>query len=78
MFQALAGTSALGSIGVNCSAVASVAGLTSSLGSVSVDVDGEANVAVTGVAGTSALGTATTKTDNRFDVGGLVNQMVAN
>jgi hypothetical protein len=46
------------------------------LGSVSVDVDGEANVTVTGVAATSALGTSTTQTDNRFNVGDLVEPMV--
>ena len=74
----LVGTTGFSAPGVNAQAVASVPGLNSSVGAVSVDVDGEANVAVTGVAGTSAIGTASTITDNRFNVGELVNQMVAN
>jgi len=67
------GTTGFSAPGVNAQAVASVPGLNSSVGAVSVDVDGEANVAVTGVSATSAVGTSSTITDNRFPAPGFAN-----
>jgi hypothetical protein len=58
---------------VNGQAVANVPSGVATLGSVSVDVDGEANVAVTGVAATSAIGASSTQTDNRFSAPGFAN-----
>jgi len=54
--------------GVNAQAIASVPGVTASVGSLSVLVDGEANVTPTGQVGTSALGTATTVSNNNLSV----------
>tara|TARA_R110000824_G_scaffold351614_1_gene538609 strand:+ start:18 stop:497 length:480 start_codon:yes stop_codon:yes gene_type:complete len=54
--------------GVNAQAIASVPGVVGSVGSLSVLVDGEANVTPTGQAGTSALGTATTISNNNLSV----------
>ena len=54
--------------GVNAQAIASVPGVTASVGSLSVLVDGEANVTPTGQVGTSALGTATTISNNNLSV----------
>jgi len=58
--------------GVNAQAIASVPGLAGSVGSLSVAVDGEAIVTLTGsgTVGTSALGTATLSTDNNISVTG--------
>jgi len=53
----LAATSALGAPGVNGKAVASVAGITATLGSVSVTINADANATPSGLASTSALGT---------------------
>jgi len=54
--------------GVNAQAIASVPGVTASVGSLSVLVDGEANVTPTGQVGTSALGTATTVSNKNLSV----------
>ena len=43
--------------GVNAQAVAAVAGITASLGSVSVTINADANATLSGLASTSALGT---------------------
>tara|TARA_R100001369_G_scaffold90839_1_gene130560 strand:+ start:2437 stop:2916 length:480 start_codon:yes stop_codon:yes gene_type:complete len=58
--------------GVNAQAIASVPGLAGSVGSLSVAVDGEAIVTLTGAGtvGTSALGTATLSTNNNISVVG--------
>ena len=53
----LAATSALGAPGVNGKAVASVASLNSTLGSVAVTINADANATPSGLAITSALGT---------------------
>ena len=57
--------------GVNAQAIASIPGLVGTLGSLSVLVDGEANVNPTGVAGTSALGAISLATNNNISVTGL-------
>jgi len=67
----LEGTSALGTVAAQASAVAGLPGLTSSVGDVSVVASGEAVITLTGFAITSNLGTVTTKTVNRFGVLGL-------
>ena len=54
--------------GVNAQAIASVPGVTASVGSLSVLVDGEANVTPTGQVGTSVLGTISLVTDNNLSV----------
>jgi len=54
--------------GVNAQAIASVPGVTASVGSLSVLVDGEANVTPTGQVGTSALGTISLVTNNNLSV----------
>jgi len=53
----LAATSALGAPGVNGKAVASVAGITATLGSISVTINADANATPAGLTSTSALGT---------------------
>lgn len=62
------GTSALGTVAAQGSAVASLPGLTSSVGDVSVVASGAADVTLTGFAITSGLGTATTKSVNNIFV----------
>jgi hypothetical protein len=62
------GTSALGTVAAQASAVAALPGLTSTLGGVSVVASGEADITLTGFAITSSLGTMTTQSDNRFPV----------
>lgn len=62
------GTSALGTVAAQGSAVAALPGLTSTLGSVSVVASGGADITLTGFAITSSLGTMTTQSDNRFGV----------
>ena len=59
--------------GVNAQAIASVPGLSGSVGSLSVAVDGEAIITLTGsgTVGTSALGTATLSTNNNLSVTGF-------
>jgi len=56
--------------GVNAQAIASIAGAVGTVGSLSVAVDGEAIVTLTGsgTVGTSALGTATLITNNNLSV----------
>jgi len=58
--------------GVNAQAVASVPGLSGSVGSLSVAVDGEAIVTLTGAGtvGTSAIGTPVLSTNNNLSVVG--------
>jgi len=63
-----AGTTGAPVAGVNAQAIASVPGIAASVGSLSVLVDGEANVTPTGQVGTSALGTATTISNNNLSV----------
>jgi len=58
----LAATSALGAPGVNGKAVASVASLNATLGSVAVTINADANATPSGLASTSALGTLTSVT----------------
>jgi len=53
----LAATSALGAPGVNGKAVASVGGITATLGSVAVTINADANATPSGLSSTSALGT---------------------
>ena len=72
----LVGTTGAPQAGVNAQAIASVPGLVGSVGALSIEIDGEANVTISGVAATSALGTSTTKTDNRFTV--TLNAALAN
>jgi hypothetical protein len=67
----LEGTSVLGTVAAQASAVAGLPGLTSSVGDVSVVASGEAVITLTGFAITSNLGTVTTESDNRFGVLGL-------
>ena len=64
------GTSALGTVTPEAQAVVSIPNsLVATLGNVSVLVDAEATIIITtGVAGTSALGTTTTITNNNFQV----------
>ena len=64
------GTSALGTVTPEAQAVVSIPNsLVATLGNVSVLVDAEATIIIsTGVAGTGALGTTTTKTVNRFEI----------
>ena len=57
--------------GVNAQAIASVPGLAGTLGSLSVLVDGEANVVPTGVAATSAIGSISLITNNNISVAGF-------
>ena len=52
-------------------AIVVVAGAVATLGSVTVDVDGEANVVISGLAGTSALGSITVHHNARVSVDGL-------
>jgi len=63
-----AGTTGAPVAGVNAQAIASVPGLAGSVGSLSVLVDGEANVVLTGQSSTSALGTASLITNNNLSV----------
>ena len=63
-----AGTTGAPVAGVNAQAIASVPGISASVGSLAVLVDGEANVVPTGQVGTSALGTATLITNNNLSV----------
>ena len=67
------GTSALGTVTPEAQAIVSIPNsLVATLGNVSVLVDAEATIIIsTGVAGTSALGTATTITTNVFSVAGV-------
>ena len=62
------GTTSAPQAGVNAQAIASVPGLAGSVGSLSVLVDGEANVNPTGQSATSAIGTATTVSNNNLSV----------
>tara|TARA_R100000935_G_scaffold14379_1_gene28835 strand:- start:366 stop:845 length:480 start_codon:yes stop_codon:yes gene_type:complete len=57
--------------GVNAQAIASIPGLVGTLGSLSVLVDGEANVNLTGVSATSALGSISLVTNNNLSVVGF-------
>ena len=66
-----AGTAGAPVAGVNAQAIASVPGISASVGSLAVLVDGEANVVPTGQVGTSALGTATTISNNNLSVTGF-------
>ena len=72
------GTSALGTVTPEAQAVVSISNsLVSTLGNVSVLVDAEATIIIsTGLAGTSAVGTLTTVTENVFNV--QLNEMVSN
>ena len=63
-----AGTTGAPVAGVNAQAIASVPGISASVGSLSVLVDGEANVNPTGQSATSAIGTATTVSNNNLSV----------
>jgi len=63
-----AGTTGAPVAGVNAQAIASVPGISASVGSLSVLVDGEANVNPSGQVGTSALGTASLITNNNLSV----------
>ena len=56
----LVGTTGAPAAGVNAQAIAYLPSALATLGSVSVNVDGEANVSPTGVAATSAVGSLTT------------------
>ena len=58
----LAATGAVSGVGVNAQAIATVAGVTASLGSVSVSINADANATPSGLASTSALGTLTSVT----------------
>jgi len=74
----LEGTSVLGTVAAQGSAVAGLPGLTSSVGDVSVVASGEAVITLTGFAITSNLGTVTTKSNNKlqvqsFSITGLFN-----
>jgi len=71
------GTSALGTVTPEAQAVVSIPNsLVATLGNVSVLVDAEATIIIsTGVAGTSAVGTLTTVTENVFNV--QLNEMVS-
>ena len=64
------GTTGAPQAGVNAQAIASVPGVVGTVGSLSVAVDGEAIVTLTGsgTVGTSALGTATTVSNNNLSV----------
>ena len=66
----LVGTTGAPVAGVNAQAIASVAGAVGTVGSLSVAVDGEAIVTLTGsgTVGTSAIGTATTVSNNNVSV----------
>jgi len=65
------GTSALGTVTPQAQAEVSLSGVNATLGNVSVLVDAEATVIITsGVAGTSALGTLSTKSNNVFPIYG--------
>ena len=64
----LVGTTTLGTVAAQASAVAGVPGLNATLGSVSVVASGEAVISLTGFAITSNLGTATTKSVNNVFV----------
>jgi len=55
-------TASVSGVGVNGAAVATVAGVTASLGTVSVTINADANVDTTGLGLTSALGTLTSVT----------------
>ena len=71
------GTSALGTVTPEAQAVVSIPNsLVATLGNVSVLVDAEATIIIsTGVAGTGAVGTLTTVTENVFNV--QLNEMVS-
>ena len=71
------GTSALGTVTPEAQAVVSIPNsLVATLGNVSVLVDAEATIIIsTGLAGTSAVGTLTTVTENVFNV--QLNEMVS-
>ena len=68
------GTSALGTVAAQGSAVAALPGLTSTLGSVSVIASGDATITLTGFAITSGLGTITTRSANTIE---LTNNLFA-
>ena len=72
----LVGTTGAPAAGVNAQAIAYLPTALATLGSVSVNVDGEANVSPTGVAATSAIGTPTLITNNNLSV--TLNAAVAN
>ena len=65
-----AGTTGAPVAGVNAQAIASIQGAVGTVGSLSVAVDGEAIVTLTGsgTVGTSAIGTATTVSNNNLSV----------
>lgn len=71
------GTSALGTVTPQAEAKVSLSGVNATLGNVSVLVDAEATIIIsTGLAGTSAVGTLTTITQNVFNV--QLPEMVSN
>tara|TARA_R100001369_G_scaffold5412_1_gene15152 strand:- start:196 stop:672 length:477 start_codon:yes stop_codon:yes gene_type:complete len=60
--------------GVNAQAIASVPGVSASVGSLAVLVDGEANVSPSGVSATSAIGSISLVTNNNLSINGFVLQ----
>mgnify|MGYP003626631750 CR=1 FL=1 len=64
----LVGTTGAPVAGVNGQAIAVCPSAVATLGAVSVEVDGEANVYPSGLAATSAIGTATTISNNNLSV----------
>ena len=67
------GTSALGTVTPEADAKVALSGVTATLGNVSVLIDAEATIIISsGLAGTSALGTATTRTANVIRVSALL------
>ena len=66
-----AGTTGTPVAAVNAQAIASVGGVTATLGSLSVVIQAEANVTPTGVLAASLLGTATTTSVNNISVTGI-------
>ena len=65
-----AGTTGAPVAGVNAQAIASVPGISASVGSLSVLVDGEANVNPSGQVGTSALGSVSTDCESNVTLVG--------
>ena len=74
--SSLVGTSALGTVAAQGSAVAGVPGLNSTLGSVSVVASGDADITLTGFGMTSTLGTITTRSSNSVNVQGFFADII--
>ena len=68
-----AGTTGTPVAAVNAQAIASVGGVTASLGAVNVTIQAEANVTVSSVLAASNLGTATTTSVNNISVSGFAS-----